>query len=454
MKTLPIETPGSLPPDSTVAAFKAPPQNSLRRNISWSFVGLAGYAATQWGMLIVLARLTSPEIVGQFTVSLAFTSPIMLLAGLDLRMVQAADAARRFAFPEYLGLRLIVATTAFGAITLASLVMGYPVAVAMVIVAMGLTKSIELQSDAFHGLFQQRERMDLFARSLLKRGTLSLALFTLAIWTTGSLLIGMGALAASTLIVLLCSDVPNSWQFFSSGSDHLLQTVIEPTRLGRLLVIAIPAGLRGFLISLESSLPLLFLQHYHGAGAVGAFAALAYSLVIVMTFARSFNQPAVPRLARLAHQGDMNAFYRLLGRLCGLGALVGLAGLVGVILLGRPFLTIAYGPTYADQYPVFVILMFACAVRLIGLPVAASLASLNCFSTLFLSQTFAVVVLSGLSVFLVSAYGLTGAACCITIVSLTTVTGQALVAGLWLPGILKKQSGQGTAESEPLAAAA
>ena len=44
---------------------------TLRRNFSWTFAGNAVYAACQWGMLVVLAKLGSPEMIGQFTLGLA-----------------------------------------------------------------------------------------------------------------------------------------------------------------------------------------------------------------------------------------------------------------------------------------------------------------------------------------------------------------------------------------------
>jgi hypothetical protein len=38
---------------------------SLRLNFSWTIVGNVVYAGTQWGILVLLARLGTPEAVGQ-----------------------------------------------------------------------------------------------------------------------------------------------------------------------------------------------------------------------------------------------------------------------------------------------------------------------------------------------------------------------------------------------------
>jgi hypothetical protein len=50
----------------STAATKTPALGaSLRWNFSWTFVGNIIYSACQWGMLVVLAKIGNPEMVGQ-----------------------------------------------------------------------------------------------------------------------------------------------------------------------------------------------------------------------------------------------------------------------------------------------------------------------------------------------------------------------------------------------------
>ena len=89
------------------------PRLSLRKNFSWTLAGNIIYAACQWGMLIILAKLGSAEMVGQFALGLAITAPIIMFADLNLRHVQATDAQEEYHFRDYLGLRLITTSLAF-----------------------------------------------------------------------------------------------------------------------------------------------------------------------------------------------------------------------------------------------------------------------------------------------------------------------------------------------------
>src|SRR5689334_8730460 len=98
---------------------------TLRRNFSWTFIGNAVYAGCQWGMLVVLAKLGSPEMVGQFTLGLAVTAPIIMFTNLQLRSVQATDAKKQYIFSDYLGLRLTSVAIALLIIVVISFSGGY-----------------------------------------------------------------------------------------------------------------------------------------------------------------------------------------------------------------------------------------------------------------------------------------------------------------------------------------
>jgi len=97
------------------------------------------YAGCQWLVLIVLAKLGSPAMVGQFALALAVTAPVMLFFSLQLREVQATDAARAYSFREYLGLRAISTCLGLLIVAAAVLALGYRGTTALAILIVGLT---------------------------------------------------------------------------------------------------------------------------------------------------------------------------------------------------------------------------------------------------------------------------------------------------------------------------
>src|SRR6266498_5513225 len=60
---------------------------SLMRNFSWTFLGNIVCALCQWAMLICIARLSTADVVGQYALGLAVSSPIMMFCNLHLKAV-------------------------------------------------------------------------------------------------------------------------------------------------------------------------------------------------------------------------------------------------------------------------------------------------------------------------------------------------------------------------------
>ena len=79
----------------------------LRKNFAWTLSGNVVYAGCQWGMLIAIAKLGTPAMLGQFALGLAIAGPIFIMAQLHLRAVQATDARHEYLFGHYFALRIL-----------------------------------------------------------------------------------------------------------------------------------------------------------------------------------------------------------------------------------------------------------------------------------------------------------------------------------------------------------
>src|SRR5215471_13039004 len=80
---------------------------TLRLNFVWALAGNISYALCQWGMIVALAKMSSSFMVGQFSLGLAISTPVLMFTNLQLRSVQATDVKRFYSFGSYLGLRTL-----------------------------------------------------------------------------------------------------------------------------------------------------------------------------------------------------------------------------------------------------------------------------------------------------------------------------------------------------------
>ena len=157
------------------------------------------YAASQWLILVIIAKMMRPSDLGQFALGLALTAPIMIFAYNGLRELQATDARGHFTFSDYLRFRAVSVTLAL--IVIAIVTRAFHVSAVVLVV--GLSKAVESFCDLLYGQYQQHERMDWIATSLMLRGLFSvIAVFVLVRsthsieWTAAGLMIGNAVVLA------------------------------------------------------------------------------------------------------------------------------------------------------------------------------------------------------------------------------------------------------------------
>lgn len=348
---------------------------TLRRNFSWTFIGNIIYAACQWGMLVVLAKLGSPEIVGQFTLGLAITGPVLMFTNLQLRTIQATDARQQYTFRDYLALRLIATGLALLIILGITLAANYYREMSVAILVVGIARALESISDVFYGLLQQQERMDRIAVSMIVKGFLSLLFLSIGVYLTHSVLWGVVGLAIATAVVLFGYDIRSGALVLKASQPEPQSEISEDSELAiklrprwdlhtlrKLVWLALPLGFVMMLISLNINIPRYFIEHYLGERELGIFAAISYLMVATGTVVNALGQSTSPRLAKYYAAGNRVAFRRLLLKLVGVGTLLGVAGVLVAIVTGQKLLTLMYQPEYAKHTDLFVMVMSAAGV--------------------------------------------------------------------------------------------
>lgn len=345
---------------------------TLRRNFSWTFIGNLIYSGCQWGMLVVLAKLGNPEMVGTFTLGLAVTAPVMMFSNLQLRDIQTTDAKNHYLFNDYLGLRLITTGLALPIILWITLATGYKGETAIVIILIGFAKGLESISDVFYGLLQKHEKMDRMAVSVMMKGPLSLLMLSIGTYISGSIVWGVVGLVIAWACILLIWDIPSyRWlinKFTLEGEipDSLEGKTAKPRwQLGtirKLIWLSLPLGLVMMLISLNANIPRYFLEQSLGKKELGVFAALAYLIVAGNMVVSALGSAARPRLAKYYAGGNVSAYQKLLVQLVAIACLLGLSGILVAWVAGGQILTIVYQPEYAKYTELLIWLMVTAGI--------------------------------------------------------------------------------------------
>ena len=346
-----------LNPRKTSSATSTPQRllASMRSNVIWAFFGNGCYLSCQYLMLMAMAKLGDPTIVGQYALALAICSPVIIGSQMQLRQVQVTDVRGEYHFGTYIGLRAICTLLALLLIGGIAFSGNYSVAMARLILLMGVAKGFESLSDAAYGRLQRSERMDVIAISLASKGILSAVVFIGLLWGMGDLLWPMTGLTLVWGAVLAGYDFPMAARLAGTERSQSI-SISNWQALGSLFISAVPLGLTTGLQSFSSNLPRYFLEAYHGQQAVALFAVASAPLSLLGLFNGAISQATMGRAATHFQEGNLSAFQRLNRQIMVVPVLMGCVFTCLFALWGETLLELLFTSEYRAAAPLLVIM--------------------------------------------------------------------------------------------------
>lgn len=391
---------------------------------AWTLAGNVVYAACQWGMISVLAKMATTVAVGQFALALAITAPVFMLTNLFLRGIQATDARNEFSFGEYFTLRAI--GTAVGLVAIAVILVFFRRDTISwgVVLFVSAAKSVESFTDVIAGLLQKNERLDQVAISMMWKGLSSVTAFALAFFFWHSVVYASAAMAATWLVVFLSYDVRVAGKLLRSGDRYFTW---KRDALIKLAKLAAPVGIVMGLVSLNANLPRYAVEHYRGSGELGIFAALAYLVVVVNLIVNALGQSAIARLSRSFAEGNLRHFRTVLERMSLIGLGVAALGIVFALVCGRLVLKLVYGPVYASHVDLLLMLIGISGITAVASFLGYGMSAARRFREQLPVTIVSVVTCAVAAFVLTPRWGLMGAAAAILLSVIAQIVGSFLV---------------------------
>jgi O-antigen/teichoic acid export membrane protein len=413
---------------------------SFRKNFSWTFVGNIVFGGTKWLMLIIIAKLGSPEMVGQLALGVAISMPVLTFTDLQLRPIMVTDTQGNFQFRDYLGLRILTTSLAVLIILIIILSTSYHIETCIVILFVSLERAAFSISFVYYGLFQQYSRMDLISISMMIRSIFSLIVMTVLIYFTDSILWGSVGLAVSSIGVLNLYDISNATKFKEVIRNKSLITsrerggyldILKP-RWDRKKIIALvklgfPLGIVMLLSSLNTNIPRYFIESFFGNRELGIFSAIDAPTAAGATLVGALGQAASRPLAEYYAEGKKSRFSIFLGKLLAIGAFLGVSGIMIVWIAGKEILTLLYRPEYAEQPEIFLWLMVATGIHYVTTFLAYAVTSARYFKIpliIFISVTISSAISCWL---LIERYKLIGISVAVIISNIVGLIGYLIV---------------------------
>lgn len=377
-------------------------RRSFSHNVFWALVAQLVYGVCQWGVLIAIARMGSTEMLGQYALVLAVTTPVFAFATLNTRHIQASDVSDEFSFDDYLRLRNAMTAAALLLVAFGGVLSG--MRLLPLLLAIAVAKAFDAITDCYYGAWQKAERMRVVASGMTLNavGTFVLVVTAMALdldvfWA------GAGSAAASVLTYVVLRGL-------TARHRGLFDSVpARGQRLRRLAWLSLPLALVGALSALQPNIPRYFIEAQWGSAALGTFAGLAYLWAIADTIGAAVLQPALPRLAT-SYRQDRAEFKRWVLGLAAVASIAGAAAVLLVMAFGQRLIAFIYGPAFDPRRDVLVLIAIGATVGLVGgIFRTAAVASRRLREQMVLAVVSVAAVIIGAAL-LVPAWGIAGAA--------------------------------------------
>lgn len=382
-------------------------RGSVATGFAWVSFGRAVFLLSQWGVVVVLTKLGTAETVGLYVLGLSITAPVFLLAGLQLRSLQAVDVADTHSFTDYLALRIAAGVAGVAIVAAICLIAGYGGFKSAVILTIALLKFLDGLSDTASGLFIRHEAFQFTSVSLMVKGPLGLLCVGVVYRISGALIAALLSYVMVFALVFFLIDLRFARRL------AVLQMKLDGTAMKKLACRSLPLAATAALGSLATTVPRYVLEHAHGVEALGYFGSLAYVFSAGNMVVNSLGQTISPRLARC--YGDekrasaTREFRRILGRSVGVCFLFGAAALAATLLVGEQVLRVLYTPEHAEYLDVFVLLAGVAVVSFSASPLSYAMTAAGRLRVQPYLAGLSVAVVSALSMVAIPERGLFGA---------------------------------------------
>jgi O-antigen/teichoic acid export membrane protein len=352
--------------------------SKLSHSFTWILAGNSAMAACQWGVVALLARFSSHEILGAYAVGLSVSSVVFGLTGLELRTLQVTDHSQRTSFSTYCLLRLTTGLSSLAALCIATIFLHYSTATRFAIVLVALGKCLDGISDVIYGRLQACDRMPVIGKSLIAKAGLSIALPAVCLFLRPQSIAAVAATVVPYAAVLFLYDVPNLRTL--SRRWPLIPVSLMMRSTAALARTGLPLTIVATLVALHTAIPRLVLASRLGESQAGIFTALSYLAIAPNLLLVALGQASIAPLSRSLVQGDEARYRAGVARMFGAAAAAGTITLATGFWSGGAILSMFYGPRFSEYTSELMILLGAGAVSYLNTAAGYGLASARIFS--------------------------------------------------------------------------
>lgn len=338
-----------------------------RDSFVWNMAGSMLLAFQSVIMLMVLTRVLGLIDAGIFTIAYANANLFLTIGKYGMRNFQVSDVNGQFTFLEYFLSRIFTVSIMI-AVSIVYVIYvgnknGYSAEKSLIIIWMSLFKVVDAFEDIFHGLYQQKGRLDIAGKAMTLRLGTTMLFFLTGLLVLKDLLV---VLIFSTCITGIILIVFIRWSY--KPFEQVVEKRYSIYNVLGIIKICFPLFLGSFLSFYIGNAPKYAIDSVLNDELQACYGFIAMPVFVIGLLNNFIFNPMIYKMSVLWDKGKKNEFLKrfVIQIIIVIG--ITLVCIVGAYLVGIPVLSFLYNTDLsAYKYELLILLLGGGFLALSGL---------------------------------------------------------------------------------------
>lgn len=337
-----------------------------RASFVWNMAGSMLMAFQSVIMLMIITRVLSLYEAGVFTLAYASANLFLNIGKYGMRNFQVSDIKQQYSFNDYLASRILT-TVIMLIVSIVYVIFAgnkndYSSEKIWIIMWMCLFKIVDSIEDIYHGLYQQRNRLDVSGKALTMRMIITIVIFACCLIIFHNLLLALMITTVITSIVLAIFILLTYPAFKDKKVNSSGKNVIS------LLKGCFPLFLGCFLAFYIGNAPKYAIDSILSDELQACYGFIAMPVFVIGLLNNFIFNPMITRMSVIWKDGDTKKFMYLFRIQIAIIIAITVVCELGAYILGIPVLSILYNTNLKPyKYELLVLLLGGGFLALSGL---------------------------------------------------------------------------------------
>lgn len=326
-----------------------------RASFIWNMSGSMLNAFQSVIMLMILTRTGSLLEAGIYTIAYANANLFLMIGKYGMRNFQVSDVREQFSFAEYRRSRylttLVMLIVSVVYTIYASKTNSYTINKSLCIIWMCLFKLVDSIEDAYHGLYQQKGRLDIAGKCMTMRMLITIAIFGISVIILKALLPALIISTVATAIIFILFTALTYEEF------KCPQVTADKRSLRMLLKLCLPLFLGSFLSFYIGNAPKYAIDSILNDELQACYGFIAMPVFVIGLLNNFIFNPMISKMSFMWNEKDIKSFKKLLYKQMLIILVITVICELGAYLIGIPVLSVMYNTDLAPYKTELLILL-------------------------------------------------------------------------------------------------